>query len=398
MSAEARVGDEASDLGGSRPVRAAVVGMGFVGPFHVDAIRRGGFGEVVAIAGSDQARTRARASQLGVARATADLRTILEDPSIDVVHVCTPNHTHVEIATAVLEAGKHLVLEKPVSLDARSARDLADLARSRGRHAAVALTYRGYPMVRRARALVAAGDVGELRLIHGSYIQDWLAEASDYNWRLEPAVGGASRAVADIGTHWFDTAEYISGLRVEAVLADLATFLPQRTRPLTAGIAFGANGGPGEEVEVRSEDAATILVRFAGGARGATVISQVSPGRKNAFSLELAGSKASLGWDQEDAEHLWLRGREDARQLTRRPEDGAAPGPGTPSLPAGHPEGWAEALRDLLRPFYAAVASGNPPGPDVPDYPTLEDGARGVAFVEAVLESSRLGRWVPLAD
>jgi predicted dehydrogenase len=381
-----------------RLVRAAVIGTGFVGPFHVDAIRRGGYGEVVAIAGSDPTRTRARAAALGVPRATTDVGELLADSSIEVVHVCTPNRTHVELATAVLEAGKHLVLEKPVALDSGSARGLADLARRQGRHAAVALTYRGYPMVRRARALVQAGELGPIRLVHGGYIQDWLAEATDYNWRLEPEVGGASRAVADIGSHWFDTAEFVSGSRVEAVFADLATFLPRRSRPLSGSVAFGSSEGPVEEVAVDSEDAATLLVRFSDGARGAAVISQVSPGRKNALSLEVAGSHATLDWDQEEPERLWLRTRDEARQLIRRPEDGPGPGPGIPSLPGGHPEGWAEALRDLLRPLYAAVLDGEPPAAaaDAP-YPTLEDGARGVAFVEAVLSSAHEGRWAKIA-
>jgi predicted dehydrogenase len=381
-------------------LRVAVIGTGFVGPFHVDAVRRGGYGEVVALVGSDEQRTRQRAEALGVGVGTADFDSILADDSIGVVHVCTPNNTHVELATAVLEAGKHLVLEKPIALDSLAARGLADLARRKDRHALVALTYRGYPMVQRARALVRAGDLGGIRLIHGGYIQDWLSDPTDYNWRLDPAIGGASRAVADIGTHWFDTAEYVSGLRVDAVFADLATFLGRRSRPLAATAAFAVADGPVEPVDVRSEDAATILVRFEGGARGAAVISQVSPGRKNAFTLEIAGSGATLNWDQEDAERLWVRDRSEARVLTRRPEDGPPPGRGIPSLPTGHPEGWAEALRDLLRPFYAAVAAGDP----LPDeagldaYPTLDDGARGVAFVEAVLQSSREGRWARIAN
>ena len=399
MSGERLV--EPVEKGGARRrhLRAAVVGTGFVGPFHVDAVRRGGYGDVVAIVGSDEHRTRSRAEALGVARGTSDLGAILEDDSIDVVHVCTPNHTHVELATAVLEAGKHLVLEKPIALDSASGRGLADLARRMDRHALTALTYRGYPMINRARALVRAGELGGIRLVHGGYIQDWLAEATDYNWRLDPDVGGASRAVADIGTHWFDTAEYISGLRVESVFADLTTFLAHRSRPLAATKAFDVSDGPAEEVAVRSEDAATILVRFEGGGRGAAVISQVSPGRKNAFTLEVAGSTATLDWDQEDAERLWVRTRDQARLLTRRPEDGPPGGQGIPSLPAGHPEGWAEALRDLLRPLYAAIAAGQSAADARAEasFPTLDDGVRGVAFVEAVLQSARESRWVALA-
>ena len=325
---------------------------------------------------------------------------MLDDDSIDVVHVCTPNHTHVELATAVLEAGQAPGPREAGRAGQRfGAAILADLARRVDRHALTALTYRGYPMINRARALVRTGEIGDIRLVHGGYIQDWLADATDYNWRLDPEVGGASRAVADIGTHWFDTAEYITGLRVESVFADLATFLAQRSRPLTATTAFAAADGPAEDVDVRSEDAATLLVRFEGGGRGAAVISQVSPGRKNAFTLEVAGSSATLDWDQEDAERLWLRTRDEARVLTRRPEDGPPGGRGIPSLPAGHPEGWAEALRDLLRPFYAAISAGTSPsdGRTGATFPTLDDGARGVAFVEAVLQSANEGRWVSIS-
>ena len=388
-----------SDRDASRPLRAAVVGTGFVGPFHVDAVRRGGYADVVALAGSDPDRTRARAAGLGIERWTVDVAELLDDTTLDVIHICTPNRTHVEIATAALEAGKHVVVEKPVALDVDGARSLTELARRHGRHAAVAYTYRGYPMVRRARALVAAGRLGDIRLIHGGYIQDWLSDAIDYNWRVEPEVSGPSRAVADIGSHWFDTAEFVSGLRVEAVFADLATFIPLRRRPLSGAVAFAAGTGPSESVEVRSEDAATILVRFHGGARGASVISQVSPGRKNTFTLELAGAERTLDWNQEDPEHLWLRGREETQLLTRGPADFLGPVPGVPSLPAGHPEGWTEALRDMLRPFYAAVAAGEPPPPvGASPYPTLDDGVRGIAFVEAVLGSAREERWTPLAN
>jgi predicted dehydrogenase len=390
-------------------LRTAVVGTGFVGPFHVDAVRRGGYADVVAIAGSDAERTEARAASLGVERGTTDVDALLRDTSIDVIHVCTPNRTHVEIATAAIRAGKHVVVEKPVALELAEAQELARLAREHGRHAAVAYTYRGYPMVRRARALVRDGMLGSIRLIHGGYVQDWLAGPQDYNWRLEPEISGASRAVADIGSHWFDTAEHVSGLRVESVFADLATFIPFRRRPAAGSVAFGSADGSGEMVEVRSEDAATILVRFEGGARGACVISQVSPGRKNAFGLELAGSDRTLEWHQEDPEHLWLRDREESRLLTRGPADaGGVPGPGraqadwpgVPSLPSGHPEGWAEALRDMLRPFYAAVASGQPPpGPSAEaPYPTVDDGARGLAFVEAVMASARTERWAPVTS
>jgi predicted dehydrogenase len=377
-----------------------VIGTGFVGPFHVDAVRRGGYADVAVLAGSDDARTSERAAALGVPSWTTDLDDLMADDEIDVVHVCTPNRTHVQIATAALEAGKHVVVEKPVATDGGSARALAELARERGRHAGVALTYRGYAMVRRARELVASGEIGSVRLVHGGYVQDWLADPEDYNWRLEPEVGGASRAVADIGTHWFDLAEFITGQRVTEVFADLATFIKHRQRPVGGrSVAFQRAGGAAETVEVRSEDAATVLLRFTGGALGSCVVSQVSPGHKNTCQIEVAGSRRSVGWEQERGEELWLRARDASQLLVRGPEDGAPAGtPGVPALPAGHPEGWVGALTDLFRPFYAAILADEPvPGAGAAaPYPTLDDGARGVAYVEAVLRSSREARWVEL--
>jgi predicted dehydrogenase len=379
----------------ARRLRTAVIGTGFVGPHHVDAARRTGYADVVAIAGSDPERTARCAVALGVGRWTTDAMSLIGDPDIDVVHVCTPNASHVPLASACLDAGKHLVLEKPVAIDVEGAEALVEKGRASGRHAMVALTYRGYPMVRRARTLVASDQLGAIRIVHGSYVQGWLAEPTDYNWRIEPEAGGSSRAVADIGTHWFDTAEFISGRRVDAVIADVAILLPTRHRPRDASVAFASAAGPSEPFAVRTEDAATILLRFEGGAMGCCAVSQVSAGRNNAFTLNVDGASRSITWHQEVPERLWLHARSEARLLVRNPV-GVPPAPGTPSLPAGHPEGWGEALRDLLRPFHAAIAAGADPSQDDAPYPTLADGARGVAFVAAVLESRRLGAWVRL--
>ncbi len=384
---------------GAAPLRAAVIGAGFVGPHHVDAIRRTGYAEVVALAGTDPDRAAAKAAALGVPRSTADAEDVLNDPDIDVVHICTPNTSHVALASSAMLAGKHVVIEKPIATDTGGAERLLSIGRETARHGMVAFTYRGYPMVQRARALVAKGDLGTLRLVHGAYLQDWLADPTDWNWRVDPVVGGASRAVADIGTHWFDTVEHVTGERIAAVFADLATFVPVRHRPSGAAAeAFTRAAGETEETAVTSEDAATILVRFAGGGRGSCVISQVSPGNKNAFSFEIAGERHSLGWHQERPERLVLRSRDSATTLSRTPA--ARPGAGIPPLPAGHPEGWADALRDLFRPFYAAIVEGVA-AQDVQDmaaapYPTLASGARALRFVDAVLRSSREERWASI--
>ncbi len=376
-----------------RRLRAAVIGTGFVGPFHVDAIRRAGHADVAWLVGSNPERTQARAAALRVPHATTDPEEVFRDPHVDVVHVCTPNDSHVDLAERALLEGKHVVVEKPLALNLADARRLQSLAAERGLHGAVAFTYRGYPMVREAQRMVGDGAIGSLRLVHGAYLQDWLSTETDYNWRLEPA-SGDSRAVADIGSHWFNTAEYISGDRITAVCADFATFIPVRQRPAVASVAFAESTGERVPVEIGSEDAATILVRFASGARGAMVLSQVSPGHRNAFTLELAGSRASLAWAQEVPERLWIGTREDERVLVRP----LAPPPpaGVPSLPAGHPEGWAEAMRDLMRSFYGAMASGVEAGAAELPYPSLADGVRAVALVEAVVESARGGGWVTI--
>ena len=377
-------------------LRAAIVGAGFIGPHHIDAVQRGGYADVAVLVDRDPDRGPVTARSLGVPRAVTDIDAVLGDPSVDVIHICTPNHTHVDLARAAMEAGKHVVVEKPVATDRAGAAALLEVARRTRRHAAVALTYRGYPMVRRARELVNSGRLGRLRLVHGGYLQDWLSDASDYNWRLDSAAGGVSRAFADIGTHWFDTVEFVAGARVTSVMADLATLVPVRHRPLRSAAAFSAGSGATEAVRIDTEDAATVLMRFDDGARGAVIVSQVSPGHKNDLTVHLSGSERSLGWAQEEPERLWLGARDESTLLTRAPSVDGCP-VGVPALPAGHPEGWAEALRDLLRPFYAAIAAGDPPpdGADAP-YPTLADGARGVALIEAVVESSRGGRWVDI--
>jgi predicted dehydrogenase len=367
-----------------RTLGVAVVGVGFVGAHHVDAARRTGYADVRALVGPDQARIAARAADLGVPFATTDLDAVLGDGAVDVIHICTPNDTHVELAARALEGGMHVVVEKPLGQDIAAAAELDELARRHERHAMVAFTYRGYPMVRRARALVESGALGSVHLVEGRYLQDWLATPSDYNWRVDAVRGGRSRAVADIGCHVFDTVEWVSGSRVESVVADLPTFVPVREHA-------------GRRLAVASEDAAGILVRFDGGATGSFFVSQVSPARKNAFTFELAGSERSLAWNQEQPNSLWTGTRESIEIFQRGPDDGWDGTRGVPALPPGHPEGWSDALRDLLRPFYAAVDAGAPPSED-DGYPTLADGIRAMAFVDAVIRSAEERTWVRLGD
>jgi predicted dehydrogenase len=383
-----------------RRLQAAVIGAGFIGPHHVDGIRRAGYADVAVLVGHNAAHVEPKAAALGVDRWTTDVDSVLADPGIDVVHICTRNTSHLALGEAALSAGKHVVMEKPLAVDSAGAARLVAAAQKADRHAATNFNYRGYPMLRKFREMVAAGELGEVRLASGGYLQDWLVEETDWNWRVDSAEG-ASRTVADIGVHWFDTLEFVSGLRVESVFADLTTFIHSRQRPTADVEAFGAATGPIQAVRIESEDAASLSLRLSSGARAVCLVSQVSPGRKNGFTLEVAGSLRSLAWDVQENERLWLGSRrEPTRLIYRDPAEGFGP-PGVPSLPAGHPEAWSDAQRDILRPFYAAVSSGRPPsaapgGPQSLGYPTFADGARAVRFVDAALESARTERWVDI--
>ena len=373
----------------------AVVGTGFVGPHHVDAIRRTGLGEVLTLVGSDKSRTKARAAALGIPATATDLATVLRDPRIDVVHVCTRNVSHVPLALEALGAGRHVMIEKPMAMDGAGARRVVTAARHAGRHVGVAFTYRGYPMVQRARQLIADGEIGDVRLVHGGYLQDWLSEPTDYSWRVDPATSGPSRSVADIGTHWFNVAEFVSGLQIMEVFADLATLVPIRYRPREAAATYRQSSGAVDEIPMETEDAAFIVVRFENGVHGACTISQVSPGRRNRLTLEISGSTRTVAWDHEFApESLWI-GSRDATTIRSRDVDDTRSGRGIDGLPPGLPEGWDEAFRNLFLEFYGAIAAGVSPAGPLP-YPGVTEGLRAVSFVDAVLRSHRTRRWAPL--
>ncbi|MDB4896122.1 MAG: dehydrogenase [Firmicutes bacterium] len=356
-------------------LRAALIGAGFIGPAHVEAVRRLGYVDVVALVGSDRERAEAKAAALHIPRAYSDLTAILADPDIDVIHNCTPNHLHFRINQQILAAGKHVISEKPLAVTTAEADQLARLAAEAGVVNAVCFNYRAYPLVQEMRARIARGDIGDVRLIHGGYLQDWLLYATDDNWRVDPAAGGASRAVADIGSHWVDTVEFVTGLPVTEVMADLGTFFAAR----------------------RTEDCATVLLRFANGAKGSMTISQISPGRKNRLHFEVDGSQEAFAWDQEHPSDLWIGRRSEANgHLLRDPAlltDEARP---FAHYPGGHNEGWPDGLKNLCAQVYAYIAAGKDPRRDPPPFPTFATGARIVRIVSAILASSRQGAWMPV--
>jgi predicted dehydrogenase len=369
----------------SRPL-AGVVGTGFIAAVHVDALRRLDV-DVAGVVGS----TPERAAEAALGRVYGGFEELLD--AVDVVHLTTPNHLHYPQAKQALGRGKHVVCEKPLALTAAESGKLVACAEEAGVVHCTNFMARFYPVVRQAHALVHEGALGEVWNVHGSYLQDWLLRPTDWNWRLDPERGGELRAVGDIGSHWLDLVQFVTRRRIVEVLADLRTVLPIRRRPLGAVQTFARIEEEGEDVAISTEDLAHVLLRFAGGSTGALVVSQVSAGRKNSLQFEIDGSDASLAWNSERPEELWLGRRDEPNEvLLRDPALLAPTARETATLPGGHAEGFAETFRELYRRVYRAVESGAPP-PE-PDYPTFVDGHWENVLGEAIARSARERRWV----
>ena len=374
-------------------VRVGIVGTGFSAMAHADALRRLPGVQLVALAGRTEERAREQADRLGVPLAFGGYEPLLD--AVDAVHNCTPNDVHAEVSHAALRAGRHLLSEKPLALDSRESAALADAAVRAEVVCGVCFNYRHYPLVRQARAAAASGDIGAVHFVHGGYLQDWLLRQTDWNWRVDPARSGVSRAVADIGSHWADLAEYVSGDRIVSVLADLGRLHESRVRPAGDSPTFGAGLGNGVAVPVETEDFGSILVRFARGARGAFTVSQVSAGRKNRLFFEIDAAEAALAWDQEDPNRLWVGRRGEPNSEIVRDADLLDPAAASlVRFPAGHQEGWADALYNLCADFYGAVAARSGGAGYEPSFATFADGHRLVQLVEAVAASHREQRWI----
>ena len=376
-------------------MRVAIAGAtGFIGPVHARAARLAG-AEVVGVSASSPERAREAAARLRVERAFDSSDELVAADGVDVVHVCTPNHLHAPLAEAALAAGKHVVCEKPLATSATEADRLVDAAGSPAgpaRVAVVPFVYRYNPMVAEARARVAAGEIGAVRLVHGGYLQEWLSDPEDDNWRVDPAQSGTSRAFADIGSHWCDLVEFVTGHRIAAVCAQTATVVPQRADRGNAP-AFAVEGRahpPGARRAVVTEDLATVLFRTDGGVVGTMLVSQVSPGRKNHLHLEISGSDASLRFEQEHPETLWIGRREHNETVWRDPAALHASARRVSSLPPGHAEGYTGCFEAFVRDTYAAIGGEQPDG-----LPRFADGARSMRVVDAVLASAGAGAtWV----
>jgi predicted dehydrogenase len=374
-------------------MRAAVIGLGFVGRAHLEALRRLGIA-VPGVLDDPPARTKEVAKSLGIPKAYSSLDELLADKDVDAVHVCTPNYVHCEQVTKAIKAGKHVVCEKPLAMNTKETAAIVESAKNAKVCGAVNYNLRYYPLCHEARVLVQKGTIGEPRLIHGSYLQDWLTFPSDWNWRLEPQFGGTSRAIADIGTHWMDMVTWITGRRITELCADLATLVPTRQKPRGVVESFQARkGNDFDEIKIATEDCASVLLHFEGNVRGVMTVSQISPGRKNRLWYEIDGSEGSLAWNGEEPNVLWLGDRRKANQsMIKDPSIMSPEARGYAAYPGGHAEGYPDTFVQLFKEFYAYVEAGNYSAPK--PFPTFENGHHEVHLCELIADSARDRKWV----
>ncbi|MFV2064363.1 MAG: Gfo/Idh/MocA family protein [Chloroflexota bacterium] len=378
-------------------VGAAVIGSGFIGTVHLEALRRLGV-DVRGVLGSSPARGEEAARRIGLDKAYPSLEALLDDPSVHSVHVTSPNQLHYPQVKQILAAGRHVICEKPLALTSAESAELVQLAAASDRISAVNFNIRFYPLNQHAHQMVREGRLGAPRLVTGHYFQDWLLLDTDWNWRLEADKGGTLRAVGDIGSHWIDLTNFISGSRVRAVMADLSTFVKIRQRPTGPVETFSQERAESTiPTEMTTEDAALILLRYDNGARGSVAISQVSAGRKNSLQWEIDGATSAAWWDSETPDHLYLghRGRPN-EILQRGAELMNETGTAAASLPGGHVEGFGDTFHALFRAFYSAVLAGHPP--EHPVYATFDDGHHEMVVGDAIALSATEGRWIEVVQ
>jgi predicted dehydrogenase len=378
-----------------KKLRTAVIGTGFMGRVHLEALRRTEGVEVAAVVGRESGSAEKLARGFDIPW-TADLAKVLEDSSIDAVHVCTPNASHYALSLAALRQGKHVLCEKPLSVSVAEAEELVNVAKDKSLRNCVCHNLRYYPMVQQMRAMRERGELGEILVAQGTYSQDWLLYETDWNWRVDPTAGGPLRAMADIGTHWFDMAGHITGLNITSLSADLQTFHKQRRRPRQQNETFGGKllkDQDADLIHVESDDFASVSFHLGERARGTMTASQVSAGRKNRLCIEIYGTEASVAWDQERPDELWI-GRRNAPNQTiiKDPSLLLAGAQRFADLPGGHSEGYDDTFKQVFRRFYASILD-----PDsIPEYPQMEDGLRQMKLLDAVLTSSRSRSWIDL--
>lgn len=382
-----------------KTIKAGIIGTGYIGISHIEAIRRIGFAELAAVADANVALAQKKADEFCIPRCYETIDALLADPDIQIIHNCTPNNLHASINEKVIRSGKHLFSEKPL---ARNSEESGMLVKCLEDHpdvvAAVNFNYRMNPLVQEIKSRIVRGDIGKVNLVHGSYLQDWLLYDTDYNWRLEPEICGISRCVADIGSHWMDAVQHVTGSRITKVCADLVTVIPVRKKPKGQVETFSVSKDlEYEEKAIVTEDYGAILFQMENGAHGVFYVSEVSAGHGCALNFEIDGSKATLQWNQQTADQMWMGFRDqDNLTVMRNPNSLSPEAKAISYLAKGHPEGWNDAFKNNIYSFYQYIRSGKRLGTDPCTFATFQDADYIIRLTEAIVESHKTQQWITM--
>ncbi len=381
-----------------KKTKVGIIGAGFVTTFHIDALRRLGFVDIVALCDTNREAAEKKAREFCVPRVYTSYEDLIGDPDIQVIHNCAPNNLHFEINAKAINQGKHVFSEKPLGMNRQEAHQMLELAKKHGIVHGVNFNYRMYPLVQDMKRRVLNGEIGEVRLVYGSYLQDWLFYDTDYNWRIEVEIGGETRAVGDIGSHWCDLLQTITGLKIVKVFADFATVIPVRKKSKTVETFTKVKGMTSyEERKVYNEDWAVVILQLENGAKGVFYVSQVSAGRKCYLNIEIAGSEKTFYWNQEAGDQMWVGYRDQPNCIIIRDPEYLSEGAKQYAVsPGGHPEGWLDTFRNNIRAFYTFLIEGKNIEIEKPDFATFYDGYDIACIVDAIVESAKTGRWVEI--
>jgi len=382
-----------------RKIKTGIIGSGFMGAAHAEALQRIGGVEIVGVSSSDEKSLKEVTLKYDIEKKYNNWKELIYDNEIEVVHNCTPNHLHFEINKEAIKAGKHIISEKPLTVNSEQSRQLINLLKTKKVVNAINFNYRFYPLIQHVKNEISSGKLGDIYYVHGHYLQDWLHYKTDYNWRLETELSGESRAIADIGSHWCDMIQFITGEKIVKVFANLVTIHKTRLKPKTTVATFNGKESKAskstEEVSIKTEDAGSVIFELENGAQGVFTVSQVSAGRKNNFRFEIDGSKKAIAWDQENPNELWIGYREKANELLIK--DPSLLNTGARDYahyPGGHPEGYPDGPKNLFNNVYEFIRKGKNPLKDKTDFPTFADGHYENKIIEAVLKSNKSKKWI----
>lgn len=378
-------------------INVAIIGLGYIGEVHLKILRGLPGVNVVGVYDADRARMEQIAKLYGIEHTALSADELIDNDRIDVYHNCTPNHLHFQLNKRILQKGKHLLSEKPLALSAAEAKELKDLAKEQSVLTAINFCYRYYPVVQEARLRVLAGGIGKPRMVKGNFLQDWLLYETDYNWRLDRAYTGLSNTMADIGSHWCDIAQFLTGSQIVSVMGDAQTLVPERKKGKAAATFSNSAELDYELKKIEVDDYVSAFLRFDNGMVGCFTASSLCAGRKVALEVEVYGSESSLLWSHEHPSILKAGFRNKANEsFIEGPQLQSSESAKYALLPSGHPMGYHDAVYNLFKHFYDGVTERNQGGTVVEEWPNFENGYQLAKVVEAIVASTKAKTWIDI--